>query len=574
RAQTQVQNDLKIAWSVYKGKIEKLKIAFNMFEGKEDVGLLKEKLGLDYLFLADIAGKDVLRSEIALKAFGGSECGGTRIIGKEELERMNAALADRCTINLLYTPMAVPTEETVLNSAMAIEYAKPFFDSAGRVDKVIYGGRILNKDSTVVDRIRSFVFGNKQYKGMPMGTVTIFQGDVRVSTNVPDKEGNRAIGTRVSREVYEKVIKNGYSWFDRAFVVTGWYITAYEPIRNINGEIIGMLYVGILEKPYADLFRNAGLFFFIAIFVAVFIAVILGFILAESISKPVREVLYCTGELSGGDLSCRVGTQTKIRELNQLAEAFNDMARKLSQRDKSLKISNEKLDTLNKSYIDLIGFVAHELKGILSSTMLNAYSVRDGFLGLINFKQRKALDSVCKNLDYFAATVKNYLSLSRIEKGELKISKTEVMLKEDIFDDSVEYFIKQAADKNIEIRNNIEKGLAVKADSDLLRMAANNIIGNAVKYGSRDGKIIITSGVRGNMVEIDIYNDGRPVTDEEKGRLFKKFSRLDAPEVRRVQGTGLGLFITMQIAEKHGGKVNIEPREKGNSVIFSMERGL
>ncbi|MDD5644263.1 MAG: HAMP domain-containing sensor histidine kinase, partial [bacterium] len=240
----------------------------------------------------------------------------------------------------------------------------------------------------------------------------------------------------------------------------------------------------------------------------------------------------------------------------------------------SLRISNDKLETLNKSYIDLIGFVAHELKGILSSTMLNAYSVRDGFLGLINFKQRKALDSVCKNLDYFAVTVKNYLSLSRLEKGELKVSKSDVLLREDVFEEAVESFMKQAADKNIEIVNNIEKGFAVRADADLLRMAANNIIGNAVKYGTKGGKIIIGTGVIGGMIEIDVYNDGRPVTEEEKNKLFKKFSRLDAPEVKRVQGTGLGLFITMQIAETHGGSVSIEPKEKGNSIIFRMERGI
>ncbi|MDD5645262.1 MAG: cache domain-containing protein, partial [bacterium] len=397
RAQTQVRNDLKIAWSVYKDKIGKLKIAFSMFDRKEDISLLKQKLGLDYIFLVNAADRKELKSEIAARAFSGAECGGTRIVGKEELTQMGVGLAERCSIRLLYTPMAVPTEETVLDAAMAIEFAKPLFDDNGDVDKVIYGGRILNKDSFVVDRIRSFVFGDKQYKGMPLGTVTIFQGDVRVSTNVPDREGNRAIGTRVSKEVYDKVIKNGYSWFARAFVVTGWYITAYEPIRDINGKVIGMLYVGILERPYSDLFRNAGLLFIMAIFSAALIAIILGIILAESISKPVREVLCCTGKLSGGDLTCRVGTQTKIKELNQLAEAFNDMAIKLNQRDESLRISNDKLETLNKSYIDLIGFVAHELKGILSSTMLDAYSVRDGFLGLINFKQRKALDSVCKN---------------------------------------------------------------------------------------------------------------------------------------------------------------------------------
>ncbi|MBN2831265.1 MAG: cache domain-containing protein [Candidatus Omnitrophica bacterium] len=105
----------------------------------------------------------------------------------------------------------------------------------------------------LVDKINELVFGNEVYKGKPVGTVTIFQDDIRISTNVLNDKGERAVGTRVSKEVYDRVVIKGISWKDRAFVVTDWYFTTYEPIKDISGNIIGILYVGILEKPYADL---------------------------------------------------------------------------------------------------------------------------------------------------------------------------------------------------------------------------------------------------------------------------------------------------------------------------------
>ena len=71
------------------------------------------------------------------------------------------------------------------------------------------------------------------YKGKDIGTATIFQDDVRISTNVLTEQGTRAIGTRVAEDVYNLVVENGLPWVDRAYVVNDWYITAYEPIRNI-----------------------------------------------------------------------------------------------------------------------------------------------------------------------------------------------------------------------------------------------------------------------------------------------------------------------------------------------------
>jgi methyl-accepting chemotaxis protein len=104
----------------------------------------------------------------------------------------------------------------------------------------------------------------------------------------------------------------------------------------------------------------------------------LSFVQANGISKPLTQLLGATKKLSSGDLSYAVGSKTGVIELDNLAESFNEMSAKIDQREQSLKEFNEKLTEANKSYIDLIGFVSHELKGILAFIM-NAYAARRSF---------------------------------------------------------------------------------------------------------------------------------------------------------------------------------------------------
>jgi two-component system NtrC family sensor kinase len=132
------------------------------------------------------------------------------------------------------------------------------------------------------DRIKNIVFKDAKYEGKKIGTATIFLGGLRISTNVMDKEGKRAIGTPAMKEVQEQVLEKGMPWIQRAFVVEDWYITAYEPIEDIFGQRVGMLYVGVLEAKYADV-RWKALSLFILITVA-------GMVLASDwgTSSPIR----------------------------------------------------------------------------------------------------------------------------------------------------------------------------------------------------------------------------------------------------------------------------------------------
>ncbi len=559
RAQRQVLSDLRVARWAYDTEIERIRFAFNLVSPDENLEVLKRKIGLDYLYIVKKEDRKNVVSEVVRAAFKGVPVAGTRIIGEDELKRMGPGLYKKAAISIKSTPKSRATQKRILESAMAVGYAKPIFDERGEVKSVMYGGKIINRDFPLVDKIRDFVFENKLYGKKPIGTVTIFLDDVRIATNVLDTKGERAIGTRVSESVYKKVVEEGRLWLDRAFVVTDWYLTAYEPIRNIDGKVIGILYVGTLEKPFLDMQRNIFLVFLAIVILSSGLAALFSIVLARGVTKPLTRFLMATNRLSKGDLDHRIEElDGNIGELHLLADSFNEMATRLKDRE--------------KSYLDLISFVAHELKAILASTMLNAYTVRDGFLGMVNFKQRKALDSVVRNLDYFSSTVKNFLELSRIEKGEMNLNLAEVNLKEDIFDAAVDSFIKQAEENEITITDEIPVHVKIKADRDLLLIAANNLVGNAVKYGIRGGKILIKCSCMDKNVRVEVYGDGKPIDDAQKSMLFKKFSRLDTPETKKVRGTGLGLFITKEIIERHKGKIWVEAKSNGNSFIFEINK--
>ncbi|GAI92109.1 unnamed protein product, partial [marine sediment metagenome] len=195
-------------------------------------------------------------------------------------------LFQQAYIQFTPTPGARPRSEKAETSGMVLMAAVPVWAGNEEIIGILYGGILLNRNYRLVDYVRDMVFEEKEYKGKPFGTVTIFQWDVRITTNVKEKDGSRAIGTRVSREVYEKVLENGKTWLDRAFVVNSWYISAYEPIYAPTNKIIGMLYAGVLEDKYVDIKNGIFLRFLAIIFGGIVAVLILSHLLSRGLSKP------------------------------------------------------------------------------------------------------------------------------------------------------------------------------------------------------------------------------------------------------------------------------------------------
>jgi two-component system, NtrC family, sensor kinase len=244
--------------------------------------------GLDFLTFVDRKGTVLFRfhnpgvlgdsmsdDPFFRDAIGRRGTSGTQMLSREVLLKDGNYIARRAAFGVIPTPRETPTDRLEETSGMVIKAAHPVIETNGNVVGVLMGGILLNRNYEIVDRIKSIVFRNAKYEGKEIGTATIFLGDLRVSTNVFDREGNRAVGTRLMKEVGDQVLQKGLTWTHRAYVVDDWYITAYEPIRDIQDKIIGVLYVGILESKYVQLKDHLLVLFMVGLLIAVILTLLI-----------------------------------------------------------------------------------------------------------------------------------------------------------------------------------------------------------------------------------------------------------------------------------------------------------
>ena len=194
-------------------------------------------------------------------------------------------------------------------------------------------------------------------------------------------EGERAIGTRVSEEVYDRVIGEGRQWIGRAFVVNAWYVTAYEPLRDIDEQIIGMLYVGVLEQKFVDMRSRTLLTFFAITIIGMILVLIVSYFFANTITKPINFLVKASKKIAGGDFLVRVMVKSRD-ELGELERAFNVMASGLQQRDEELKnqtqqqlMRSEKLAALGR----MAAGIAHELNNPLTGILMYGHMLQKKF---------------------------------------------------------------------------------------------------------------------------------------------------------------------------------------------------
>lgn len=257
---------------------------------KDDMKRLMAEYGLDFLTLVNqkgtvlfrfhhpgFSGDSLIEDPFIREALKNRSISGTQVLLGRELLKEGKALAERAVFFLIPTPREKPTEEVEGTSGMVLKSAHPIIDANGKVLGALMGGILLNRHDEIVDRIQYILFKDAKYHGKEIGTAAIFLGDLIISTNIIDRESNRANGTRVSEEVYEQVFAKGFRWINRAYVVDDWYITAYEPIRDIHDKIVGMLYVGILESKYVMLKEKLVLLFMFGMLITVAISSALSF---------------------------------------------------------------------------------------------------------------------------------------------------------------------------------------------------------------------------------------------------------------------------------------------------------
>jgi signal transduction histidine kinase len=217
----------------------------------------------------------------------------------------------------------------------------------------------------------------------------------------------------------------------------------------------------------------------------------------------------------------------------------------------------EQLRATNLAYTELLGFVAHELKSPVASMVSTAQVLADGYAGPVTERQRELLGRVAKKGQFLLGLVHDYLELARLEGGRLPYApRPGVDLEREVVSAAVE-MVRADADArgmSVEVELPAELG-SIEADAALLRLVLVNLLSNAVKYGRDGGRLRVRGRRDSGGVEVTVWNEGVGFTAAERALLFRKFSRLQNPELLRRKGTGVGLYTVRRLVAKHGGRV-------------------
>jgi len=542
--------------------------------------LSHDHLGMDMLSIVDAGGRVLyrvsnpgLKGDSVLWAPIVKRCldertpvFSTELMTMHEIERENPNLTKRVSMDIIKTPQSVEITEKTLSSGMVLRAACPIIDRQGDMLGALVGGILLNRDYYIVDMVKETVYLNEKYKGKDMGFATIFQDGIRISTNVPTRDNKRAIGTIVSKEVYNRVIGQGKDWIGRAFVVNDWYISAYTPVYDINDRIIGMLYTGILEAKYRDMKLHTIAIFLVITGLGMVVAFIISFYMGNSIIKRIRVLKDGTEAIASGNLDYQLALDNSS-SFDILDEAFNNMARSLKDRDDRLRKAfmqitrTERLAALGQ----MAAGVAHEINNPLGGILLYSNLILEDLPG--DDPSRENLEKIADQTDRCKKIVQNLLDFARAPSGEMALLNIN-----DLIIATLNLVKDQSMFHGIVIETMLGEGLPeVKGDKVRLEQAFLNLIINAADAMDGKGRLSIKAILSGTgHVKIFISDTGEGIDKGYIPHIFEPFFTTKDPG----RGTGLGLSITYGIIRSHNGFIDVESdKGKGTTFIISLPIG-
>lgn len=573
-------NALHLALVQPAGNLVPLLQRFKAREGLDFVNLRRDD---GTLLATDFAPAPEGSGAPAFRAPQGAPRRGTiEVLSVDDMRRLAPALLPRVAVPLVPTRNAAPTTRAQEERAMAVVAVAPVIAPDGRRLGHVQAGVLLNRNLPFIDHINGIVYPEGSLPFGSRGTATLFLDDVRISTNVRlfgADPTNRAIGTRVSQTVRDAVLGRGSTWLDRAFVVSDWYVSGYQPLADGAGQRVGMLYVGFLERPFTLLKYGAlaaiGLIFF-AVMVAAALVSLRG---ARGIFRPIEQMAQTMQRVETGEMDSRVGPLRSHDEIGQLAghldhlldviadktralERWNaELDAKVAERTRELQAAQQQLVRSEKlaAVGQLTASIAHEINNPIAVIQGNLDLAREllgddakrvaGELRLVDEQVERMRLIVTQLLQFarpneFAGYVDNVDTAQALESCLVLVahllSRTNIVL------------VKQLHATRLPAINRHE-----------LQQVVVNLLVNAIHAMPEGGTLTLATRDAGDeRVEIDIADTGAGLAPELLAELFQPFV------TRKKDGTGLGLWISRGIVERYGG--DIRAANRGDGVVGAV----
>ncbi len=313
--------------------------------------------------------------------------------------------------------------------------------------------------------------------------------------------------------------------------------------------------VAVPESDIATAWRQLLPRLFLAGGAALLVAVIAAALLARSISRPLRKITAAAEEMALGRYDQSLPAYGGGEEVGRLAQAFNAMARQVSRSHRTLR--------------EFLANVSHELKTPLTSIQGFSQAMVDGSLQTEeDFVQAGRI--INDEAVRMRGLVDDLLYLSQVEAGEAALHREKVDPSE-IVAATRKRFERRAAEARVELLTDSADSRSVSADTRRLEQALANLVDNALRHTPEGGQVTLKTAAVNGDVRFSVHNTGSVIPPEALSRIFDRFFQVDPAKTRVDGNSGLGLSITREIVEAHGGTVDVRSSEaEGTEFVISL----
>lgn len=267
--------------------------------------------------------------------------------------------------------------------------------------------------------------------------------------------------------------------------------------------------------------------------------------------RPVKHLTTTIRSVTAQGLNRRIESGGQDREFSELIEVFNDM-----------------LNRLERGFTQASRFsadAAHELKTPLA--ILQGQVERAIGQAPEGSPLQSSLTGILDEIRRLSAISQKLLLLAQADAGQMRLMLTPVdvsMMLDELVDDV------QMLAPALLTTSDIARGLTLNADAVLLKQVLHNLISNAIKYNIEDGWVTIQAAVNNGAAEITVANASHGIPDEQRVKIFERFYRADPARSRQIDGVGLGLSVSLEIASAHGGELLLLPTSKPDETRFTL----
>jgi signal transduction histidine kinase/CheY-like chemotaxis protein len=236
-----------------------------------------------------------------------------------------------------------------------------------------------------------------------------------------------------------------------------------------------------------------------------------------------------------------------------------------------LEEKNRQLEVASRHKSEFLAQMSHELRTPLNAVIGFSEVLLERLFGELNEKQEEYLRDILGSGRHLLSLINDVLDVSRVEAGRMELEFRDLDV-ERVIEDALVLVREQAAKRGQTVALDVDADVPqARADERRIKQVVANLVGNAVKFTPEGGRIVVGARCVDDTVQVFVSDNGIGVAAGDQERIFEAFSQASAGPQPKPEGTGLGLTLSRQIVELHGGRLWLESRAgEGSTFTFSL----